>query len=178
MRAEAAETVRPAMPRVSRAGRRVMPAPSAPTPASLKTAAKPSTRSAICALPPTSAPCEPVTTIRPASSGAISEAESAAGVREGGRSDAQRLRHGDDGDAGLVPADARIVVDDGAGVHLEREIRRIAPAVRAGDDHAAAGIGPELGGRVGEHDVFRQVGLRHVRSYARPWVSDPPGQIP
>ena len=41
-------------------------------------------------------------------------ADAAAGVRERGRCDAQRLRHGDDGDAGFILADARIVVDDGA----------------------------------------------------------------
>ena len=71
-------------------------------------------------------------------------ADAAAGVREGGCGDAQRLGHGDDGDAGLILADARIVVDDGAGMGLEREIGGIAPAVRAGDDHAAPASGPSL----------------------------------
>ena len=77
---------------------------------------------------------------------------------------------------GLVLADAGIVVDDGAGVRLEREIGGIAPAVRAGDDHGAPGVRPQLGGRVGEDDGIRQVGLRHVHS--RAWVSDPLGRIP
>ena len=199
------------MPRPSRAGSRDMPASSLPTPASLKTAAKASTCSAICALPPTRAPCEAVTRIWPLSSGLMSEAESistmrrrhpawsstrrvsphalgvaiagasgdqalagfaaghargdaersrhrvgvadhaaghhvrsvadaAAGVGGRGGSHAQRLGHGDDGNPGLVLAHARIVVDDGAGMRLERKIGGIAPAVRAGDDDCASGL--------------------------------------
>ena len=195
------------MPRASSAGSRVMPAPRADAGVAEDggEAIDPQRHRA---LPPTSAPCEPVTMIWPASSGAISEAESISTMRRrqlrllqdaarllarlgiavrwcaprpgagpprgrpcrarrpsacagaltwltapraimsaaspmrqlawrgrGGRH-AQRLRHGDHGDARLVLAHARIVVDDGARMRLEREVGRIAPAVRAGDDHA------------------------------------------
>ena len=91
-------------------------------------------------------------------------ADAAARMRERGRGDAQRLRHGDDGDAGFILADARIVMDDGARMRLKREVGRIAPAVRSRDDHAAAGGVPELGGRVGQHDFLGQIDRRHIRS--------------
>ena len=41
-------------------------------------------------------------------------ADAAAGVGGGGGGHAQRLGHGDDGNPGLVLADAGVVVDDGA----------------------------------------------------------------
>ena len=80
-----AEWFQAAMPRASSAGRRPTPASSIPTPASLNTPANPSVRSAAAGSPPTRPPCEPVTTIRPASSGRTSEAESTSTMRRGHR---------------------------------------------------------------------------------------------
>jgi hypothetical protein len=50
-------------------------------------------------------------------------------MRERRGGDPERLRHADDGNARLIPADACIVVDDGARVGLEREIGSVAPAM-------------------------------------------------
>ena len=78
MRAVLAATVAAAMPRASSAGSRVTPASSTPIPASLKSAASASYLSAVSGFPPSSPPCEPVTTIVPTCSGLTAEAESSA----------------------------------------------------------------------------------------------------
>ena len=88
-------------------------------------------------------------------------ADAAAGMRGGRRRDAERLGQGDHGNAGGILADARIVVDDGARMRLEREVSGIARAVRASDDHRAFGVRAELGRGVRQHDLFRQGGLGH-----------------
>ena len=76
MRAEAAETVRPAMPRGVERGQ-AGDAGIVGANAGVAEHAGENRRPAAPwrGLPPTSAPCEPVTMIWPASSGAISEAE-------------------------------------------------------------------------------------------------------
>ena len=96
-------------------------------------------------------------------------ADPAGRMRERRGGNPERLRHADDGDTGLVLADARIVVNDGAGAGLEREIGSVAPAMGAGDDHSVPGGGAKLGGRVGEHDLLGQVRGRHRRFSALRW---------